>query len=134
MARVVPAHATDQGRSLVLDQGEDALAVGGGAGELLLPALLRDLPVEIAAGLDGQGDRGVGGRLGIPGPGDRRALRRGRVGRGRGGRGSGWAATLVVSLGGSSCRSSFAERVSPGFSATTCLRTLTAASVWPWVR
>ena len=45
---VLPAHATDQGRALVLDQGEDAVAVGGGAGELLRLALLGDLPGELA--------------------------------------------------------------------------------------
>ena len=55
------------------------------AGQLLRLAFLGDLPGEVPARLDGQCDRGVGGRLGGPGPGDRRTLRRSCFGRSGGG-------------------------------------------------
>src|SRR5208337_4851683 len=71
---VLPVHPPDQRRPFVLGQSEQPPAEGRLPGQLLRLAFLGDLPDEVPARLDGQCDRGVGGRLGGPGPGDRRTV------------------------------------------------------------
>ena len=118
-------------RALFLGQREDAVAVGGGAGEMLLLALLRHLPVKCPAGLDRQGDRRALGRAG-PSRSRRSSHPAGGVVSSRRRRRRRGSVRGCVSLGGSSCWSSLAVSVSLGLSAATCLSIRTAASVKPF--